>query len=336
MTHATTAAPTEQRAAMLAEVAAGLARPQKELSPKFFYDRHGSQLFEAITELPEYYLTRTERALLQQWAPHCVAALRPRTLVELGAGSAAKTRILLDAMQAAGSAERYVPVDISAEFLAQSAEELRREYPRLEVAPCVADISGNFALPTEGPGPVLIAFLGSTIGNFAPPAAVHLLRQVRLAMRTEDRLLLGVDLRKDPARLEAAYNDARGITAQFNRNVLHVLNRDLGANFAVYNFAHRAIYNAADHCVEMHLVSTEPQQVHIPGAATVQFAEGETIRTEISCKHDRGSAEAMLQEAGLEVACWRTDAENLFAVLLASASGSAEPGGAERLEPDTR
>lgn len=324
-----TATPAKRRQAMLAEVAAGLSRPQKELSPKFFYDQRGSELFEEITELPEYYLTRTERGLLEQWAPGCIGALRPRTLVELGAGSAAKTRVLLDAMKAAGTAELYIPVDISADFLARSAEELRREYPALEVVPCVADISADFVLPTEGPGPVLIAFLGSTIGNFAPTTAVRLLRQVGRAMQPADRLLLGVDLRKDPARLEAAYNDARGVTAQFNRNVLHVLNRDLGANFAVYNFTHHAFYNAADHCVEMHLVSVEPQQVRIPGVRTVDFAAGETIRTEISCKHDRASVHAMLREAGLQVAGWRTDADDLFAVVLAAANGGAADGGAQ-------
>ncbi|HEX7239411.1 MAG TPA: L-histidine N(alpha)-methyltransferase [Longimicrobiaceae bacterium] len=309
---AETAAP----AAMLADLREGLSRPQKELPPKYFYDVRGSELFEEITRLPEYYLTRTERALLERWMPVWAASLRPRSLVELGAGSAVKTRIVLDAMRATGEARSYVPVDVSADFLAATAEALRGEYPGLEVVPAVADISEAFELPRGLPGPTLHAFLGSTLGNFAPEGAAALLRQVRAAMAPGDRFLLGVDLRKDPARVEAAYNDARGVTAEFNRNMLRVLNREAGADFDPEAFEHRAFYNREEHRIEMHLVSSRPQTVSVPGIGPVRLVEGESIRTEISCKHDRGSVTALLGAAGLEVAEWETDAEGLYALVL--------------------
>ena len=303
-------------AGMLAELREGLSRPQKELPPKYFYDVRGSELFEEITDLPEYYLTRTERALLERWMPGWTAALRPRALVELGAGSAAKTRIVLDAMAAAGRPETYVPVDVSAAFLADAAARLRAEYPALAVVPAVADISEAFELPAGLPRPTLFAFLGSTIGNFAPAGAAALLRQVRRAMADGDRFLMGVDLRKDPARIEAAYNDARGVTAEFNRNMLRVLNREAGADFDPDAFEHRAFYNREDHRIEMHLVAPAPQAVHVPGMGTVRLAAGESIRTEISCKHDRGSVAALFAAAGLVVERWQTDAEGLYALVL--------------------
>jgi L-histidine N-alpha-methyltransferase len=313
MPEATVAAPG--RARMLDEIRAGLSRAQKELPPKYFYDTRGSELFEEITRLPEYYLTRTERALLERWMPVWVAALRPRALVELGAGSAAKTRIVLTAIRAAGRGELYVPVDVSAEFLAETAARLREEYPGLEVAPAVADITEEFGLP-HLPAPALHAFLGSTLGNFALPEAEALLTRVRRAMAPEDRFLLGVDLRKDPARIEAAYNDARGVTAEFNRNVLHVLNREAGADFHPEAYAHRAFYDREAHRIEMHLVSLQAQRVRIPGAGVFRLAEGESIRTEISCKHDRESVAALFAAAGLEVAAWETDEAGLYALVL--------------------
>ncbi|HEX2091236.1 MAG TPA: L-histidine N(alpha)-methyltransferase [Longimicrobiaceae bacterium] len=302
---------------ILAELREGLSRPQKELPPKYFYDVRGSELFEAITRLPEYYLTRTERALLERWMPAWMDALRPRSLVELGAGSAAKTRIVLDAMRAAGSAERYVPVDVSAEFLAGTAERLRAEYPGVEVVPAVADISAEFHLPRDLPRPTLHAFLGSTLGNFAPAEAVALLGHVRRAMAEGDRFLLGVDLRKEPARIEAAYNDAAGVTAEFNRNMLRVLNREAGADFDVDAYEHRAFYNRREHRIEMHLVASRPQAVTVPGVGTIRLYAGESIRTEISCKHDRASIAAMFSAAGLAVAEWETDPEGLYALVLA-------------------
>lgn len=302
----------------LAEIRDGLARAQKELSPKFFYDERGSEIFEEITRLPEYYLTRTERALLEEWMPRWVGALRPASVVELGAGSARKTRIVLDAMLAAGAGEQYLPVDISEEFLDSTARALRGEYPSLSVEPVVADIGGVFVLPGGLRSPALFAFLGSTIGNFAPPAAVMLLRQIHAAMGPADRFLLGVDLRKDPASIEAAYNDSRGLTAEFNLNILRVLNARYAADFEPGAFRHLAFYNRDRHCIEMHLVSTRDQTVTIPGAGQFTLREGETINTEISCKHDRASVEVLLSSAGMSVAGWASDPEQRYALVLAA------------------
>jgi L-histidine N-alpha-methyltransferase len=300
------------------DVADGLSRPQKELPPRFFYDEHGSRLFEEITRLPEYYLTRTERTLLARWMPVWVGALKPRTLIELGAGSAEKTRIVLDAISAAADSSVYVPVDVSAEFLDESAGRIGGDYPSIDVVPVVADFTDAFALPDGLPAPALHAFLGSTIGNFAPDDAVALLRRVRDRMSGADRFLMGVDLRKDPAVIEAAYNDAAGVTAEFNRNMLRVVNVQAGADFDVDAWEHRASYNAADHWIEMHLVSLRDQVVAVPGAGTFSFAAGETIRTEISAKHDRGSVDAMFAASGLRVDEWTTDHDALYALMLAS------------------
>ena len=301
---------------MLAEVAEGLSQPQKELSPKYFYDQRGSELFEEITRLDEYYPTRTERALLQSWMPALIRRLGTRSLVELGAGSAEKTRVILDAMRRAGTAEVYVPIDVSATFLSQTAARLRREYPRLAVEPAIADISEELNLPRRIPRPALYAFLGSTIGNFYPPAAIRLLSRVRAAMEAGDRLLMGVDLRKDVTRIEAAYNDARGVTAEFNRNMLLVLNHELGADFEPSAFDHRAFYEPVAHRIEMHLIAREAQTITIPGVGEVRFEAGESLRTEISCKHDRQSVAQLFEGAGLELEAWRSDPESLFALVV--------------------
>ncbi|HEX8322010.1 L-histidine N(alpha)-methyltransferase [Longimicrobium sp.] len=302
-------------------VADGLSRPRKELPPRFFYDEHGSRLFEEITRLPEYYLTRTERTLLARWMPVWVAALKPRALIELGAGSAEKTRIVLDAISAAADSSVYVPVDVSAEFLDESAGRIGRDYPSIQVVPVVADFTDAFALPDGLPAPAMHAFLGSTIGNFAPDDAVALLRRVRERMSGGDRFLMGVDLRKDPAVIEAAYNDAAGVTAAFNRNMLRVVNAQAGADFDVDAWEHRASYNAVDHWIEMHLVALREQVVAVPGAGTFSFTAGETIRTEISAKHDRGSVDAMFAASGLRVDEWTTDDDALYALVLASPVG---------------
>jgi L-histidine N-alpha-methyltransferase len=312
------AEPQRANPSMLAEVAEGLALPQKELPPKFFYDQRGSELFETITRLPEYYQTRTERALLEAWMPELIARLGTRTLVELGAGNAEKSRIILDAMRGAGTAELYVPIDVSATFLSQTAARLRREYPRMLVEPVVGDISEELHLPRRAPAPALIAFIGGTIGNFYPTAAIRLLARVRAAMAPGDRFLMGVDLRKDVARIEAAYNDAQGVTDEFNRNMLRVLNHELGADFDPAAFEHRAFYNRAAHWVEMHLVARRPQQVTIPGIGVVQFAQGETLRTEISAKHDEASVRDLFRAAGLRLETWRNDADRLFALVVGS------------------
>ena len=307
----------ERLVTMTREVREGLSRRQKELPPKYFYDERGSSLFERITKLPEYYLTRAERGLLDENARALVESFRPRTLVELGAGSALKTRILLDAMRDAGCLEQYVPIDVSGEFLHETARQLRREYPGLRVVPAIADITSSLGLPERLPRPVLFAFLGSTIGNFDAPAARALLGRIRHAMRPFDRLLLGTDLRKPRRVVEAAYNDSRGVTAAFNRNMLRVVNRELGADFDGGGFAHRAFYSTARHRIEMHLVSTREQVVHIPAVGDVHLAKGESIRTEISCKYDRPSVRRLLRAASLRLERWIAD-DGWFALTVAS------------------
>ncbi len=310
---------------LLRDVACGLSRPQKELPPKYFYDRRGSELFDEITRLPEYYLTRTERALLDCWSGPLMSALRPASLVELGAGSADKTRLLLDAMTYAGG-EVYVPIDVSAEFLEDAAEQLRAEYPTLGIEPLVGDIAEPLELSPDLPAPAMIAFLGSTIGNFDPTGATRLLRNAADAMRPGDHFLLGADLRKDPKVIEAAYNDREGVTAEFNLNVLRVINRELGADFDLQRFEHRAFYDRMLHRIEMHLVSTDDQEVHVPGVGTVRFAGGESIRTEISCKYDRSSLATLLGAADMRIDRWITDVASSYALVVASVDGHGATG----------
>jgi len=302
---------------MLREVALGLSKPQKEIPSKYFYDHRGSELFEAITELPEYYPTRVERAMLTAEMPALLRALRPASLVELGAGSAAKTRIILDAMRDAGGARCYVPIDVSASFLNETAVRVRAEYPGLLVDPVVADFAERLPLNDQLPHPAVIAFLGSTIGNFTPIEAVRVLRRVAAAMAPGDRFLLGADLRKDLTRVLAAYNDSAGVTAQFNLNMLRVLNRELGADFNETLFRHRATYDGSLHRIEMHLVSDGTQTVCVPGAGVFDFADGETVRTEISCKYDRPAVEHALAAAGLHLDLWFTDPAADFALAVA-------------------
>jgi len=311
---------------MLADVRAGLLNvedgAQRELPPKYFYDHRGSLLFEQITRLPEYYLTRVERALLTARAPDLMAALRPGALVELGAGSAEKTRIILDAMRHVRLDAVYVPVDVSAAFLDETARRLRMEYVGLRVIPVVADISDHLGLPRATarmlPSPVLYAFLGSTIGNFHDDAAARLLGDVRSGMTGEDRLLLGADLVKDVAIIEAAYNDSEGVTAQFNRNMLRVLNHELGANFDVDGFAHQAFFDRKAGRIEMHLIAIRPQVVGIPGAGSLVLRAGESIRTEISNKYDRPRISKILADAGFQIAAWETDDAHQYALVVAA------------------
>jgi len=247
--------------------------------------------------------------------------MRPRSLVELGAGSANKTRIILDAMQQAGSAEQYVPVDVSGEFLEVSAARLREDYPALEIVTAIGDFSSDLVLP-ELVRPTLFVFLGSTIGNFEEEAAVGILARVAGHMRVGDRFLLGADLRKDVGIIEAAYNDTAGITAEFNLNLLRVLNRELGADFDLSAFRHRAIYNRDMHRIEMHLDSIRDETVTIPGVGEVKFSRGESIRTELSCKYDRRGVDSMFRRAGLRLDKWLTGNDNLFALAVGSAQGA--------------
>ena len=307
---------SRRRRAILAEVRDGLSRTPRELSPKYFYDERGSRLFEEITRLPEYYLTRAEREILVARAPEIVRSVMPRTLVELGAGSAAKTRMLLDALVDRLVEVSYVPVDVSEEFLAETGRTLVAEYPSLRVVPVVGDISVSLDLPRTLDGPVLFAFLGSTIGNFDWTSAVALLRRVRARMHPGDRLLLGTDLRKDAATLNAAYNDGAGVTAEFNRNMLRVLNAELGADFDVDRFEHRAFYNEPAHRIEMHLHALGDQTVHIPGMPVFTVCDGQGIRTELSHKYDRASVDALAAAARMGVTTWFTDAGGRFALSL--------------------
>ena len=307
------------RTELVRDVARGMAMPQKELDPKYFYDERGSALFEMITELPEYYLTRAERKILESEIPGFVAHFRPRSLVELGAGSATKTRIILDAMMDLGNGAQYVPVDVSREFLESSARRLRESYAELEVITAVGDFSRELSLP-EIEGPTLFAFLGSTIGNFEDDAAVAILRNIASHMQPDDRFLLGADLRKDVATIEAAYNDEAGITGEFNLNVLRVLNRELGADFNLAAFRHRAIYDRDRHRIEMHLDSVREQTVSIPSVGEIPLAKGESIRTELSLKYDRSAINSLFRRAGLCLDDWITDDDEIFALAVGGAS----------------
>ena len=303
---------------MLRDVRAGLAAHPRQLPSKYFYDERGSQLFDEITRLPEYYPTSAERALLQRRAATIISVARAATLVELGAGSSDKTRLLLDEMLRSTSSDAtYIPVDVSADFRTTSFAQLRDEYPSLTTHPVVADFSTQFALPSH-PLPALHAFLGSTIGNFTPAAAVVLVSSVRKRMAIGDFFLLGIDLRKDPRQIERAYNDSRGVTAQFNKNILNVINSGLGANFDTSMFDHNAVYNADEHRVEMRLISRATQEVSIPGIGDVSFAAGDAILTEVSYKYDRAAATDLLNGSGLQLSEWFTDDAGSFALALAS------------------
>jgi L-histidine N-alpha-methyltransferase len=299
------------------DVRAGLlGTSQKELPPTYFYDATGSRLFDEITRLPEYYLTRAERRLLELHAPDIIRRTRPRALAELGAGMSSKTRILLRALESGGS-RTYVPIDVDADTLRASAADLRGEFPWLDVRPLVADMRDQVAVPWTTERPVLYAFLGSTIGNFDTREARTLLARVRAGLCAGDSLLLGVDLVKETATLEAAYNDSRGVTAEFNRNVLRVLNAELGATFDVEGFEHHAFYDRQQRRIEMHLVARRAQHALVPGVGVVRFKAGETIRTEISSKYDRQSVDELVAGAGWRIDSWLTDDAELFALVIA-------------------
>jgi L-histidine N-alpha-methyltransferase len=300
------------------DVLDGLTRPLKELPPKHLYDARGSELFDAICELPEYYQTRTERQILETHAADIVARTGAVELVELGSGSATKTRVLLDAIAAAGTLRRYVPVDVSATTVQAVARLFCDEYPGLSVYGVVGDFERHLAHLPEPAGPRLVPFLGGTIGNFPPGSRRRFLRGLGRVLGADGHLLLGTDLVKDPHVIEAAYNDSAGITAQFNRNVLHVLNRELGADFDVDAFEHVAFFDRQREWIEMRLLATEPQQVHVAALdLDVEFAGREELRTEISAKFTTERLRGDLAAAGLELVELYTDPDELFAVSLA-------------------
>jgi dimethylhistidine N-methyltransferase len=300
-----------------ADVRHGLANAPRTLPPKWFYDKRGSELFEQITRLPEYYPTRAEQEILTRRAPEIAALTRAATLIELGSGSSRKTRLLLDALTAGGTLRRYAPLDVSASALAEAGEAICRDYPELAVAATVADFSAGLTLSDE-PGPRLLAFLGSTIGNLDTDERKDFYRTLSRALSADDQLLLGADLVKDPEVLVRAYDDAAGVTAEFNKNVLHVLNRELGADFDPDAFAHVARWNADDERIEMYLRARTAQTVKIPDLdLTLDLAESEDVRTELCCKFRRDRLTAELQEGGFTVRHWWTDAPGRFALLLA-------------------
>ena len=304
-------------AGMAEEVREGLSSPFKELPPKYFYDERGSRLFEAITELPEYYPTRAERSILDARAGEIVAAADAGILIELGSGSAAKTRSLLGAMRAAGGLDAYVPVDISEQITRRTAAELVAEYPGVRVHGVICDYESHLErIPrTEG---ALIAFLGGTIGNFRPAPRRAFLARIATLMYPNDRFLLGTDLVKDPRRLEAAYNDSAGVTAEFNKNVLRVLNRELGAGFDPDAFEHVAFWDADNRWIDIRLRALAEQFVDVRDLdMSVHFARNEEMRTEISTKFTRERLEHTYADAGLELVEWWTDPEDLYALSLA-------------------
>ena len=304
--------------ALAEDVLDGLTRPLKELPPKWLYDDRGSELFAQICEQPEYYPTRTERAILADRAGDIAALTGAAELVELGAGYATKTRVLLDALRDAGTLERYVPTDVSAITVEACARELVAEYPGLVVHGQVADFDRHLDRLPPAVAPRLVAFLGGTIGNFPPGSRRRFLRGVAQELGEGGHLLLGADLVKDRSRLEAAYDDAAGVTAAFNLNVLHVVNRELDADFDVDAFEHVAFFDTERQWIEMRLRARSRQQVHVRALhLALDVAAREEIRTEISAKFTPLRLESDLASAGLEVVELLTDREELFSLTLA-------------------
>ncbi|HEY1566407.1 MAG TPA: L-histidine N(alpha)-methyltransferase [Solirubrobacteraceae bacterium] len=308
------------------DVLDGLTKPFKELAPKHFYDARGSELFEQITQQPEYYPTRTELAILRDNAAGIVSATSASELVELGAGASDKARILLNAMRETVPTHprRYIPLDVSESVVEDAARTLTEEYDDLQVYGVVADFERHLEhVPEpESGGHRLVALLGGTIGNFPPGTRRNALAKIATLLGPGCRLLLGTDLVKDPRIIEAAYNDAAGITAEFNRNLLYVLNRELGADFQPESFEHIAFYDRRNEWLEMRLRATRAQTVYVADLdLRVEFAAGEELRTEISAKFTRAHVEADLEAAGLELEHWFTDEEKLFAVSMARLAG---------------
>jgi len=297
----------------------GLMRAPREIAPKWFYDDAGSELFERICTLPEYYPTRTELALLKAIAPDLVARTGAAELIELGPGAATKTRLLLDAMSKAGTLRRFVAFDFSDGMVRRVARELVQEFNGLQVVGVIGDFMEQLReLPPDDAGARLVAFLGGTIGNFRPAEARDFLQRVAARLRPGDHFLLGTDLVKDPARLEAAYDDSAGVTALFNKNVLRVMNRMLDGDFNPGAFRHRAFYDSSQHWIEMRLVADRAQTIHLPGIELeLHLRAGEEIRTEISAKYDRPRVQQLLGGTGFRLLEWFTDPENLFALSLA-------------------
>jgi L-histidine N-alpha-methyltransferase len=299
-----------QERSLAEDVLDGLTRPFKELPPKHFYDARGAELFDRICELPEYYPTRVERAILEQTATELAASTNAVELVELGSGTAAKTRVLLDALYAAGTLKRYVPVDVTESM----------------VHGVIGDFERHLDGVPEAIGPRIVAFLGGTVGNFQPGSRRRFLRSIGRLLGPEDYLLMGTDLVKDPGVLEAAYDDEQGVTAEFNRNVLSVLNRELDADFDPEDFDHIALFDTEHEWIEMRLRSRREHTTLVRALdLPVHFDAGEEVRTEISAKFTPERLEGDLSAAGLELVRWFTDPDELFALTLSrvAAGGSS-------------
>lgn len=313
--------PDEARIALRAEARAGLTSRTKWVSPKWFYDAVGSELFEEITRLPEYYPTRAEREILTERAAEIAKTTDAHSLVELGSGSSEKTRLLLDALREHGTLREFVPLDVSTTALNEAAAAILADYPGLRVHGVVGDFTEHLDL-LPGEAPRLVAFLGGTIGNLIPEERKRFFAGVRDVLDAGEWLLLGADLVKDPDVLVRAYDDAQGVTGRFNRNVLTVLNRELGGDLDVSAFRHVALWNAEQEWIEMRLRAERPVRARLAELdLDVEFAEGEDLRTEVSAKFREEKVRAELQEAGFELHRWWTDAEGRFALSLARAVG---------------
>jgi L-histidine N-alpha-methyltransferase len=308
--------PDDAAAALRADALAGLTATPKKLPPRWFYDERGSELFDEITRLPEYYPTRTERAILAAHAGEIAAASGAEVLVELGSGTSEKTRLLLDALRAAGTLRRFVPFDVDPSVLRLAGAALTEEYPGLEVAGVVGDFTQHLGeLPRSGRR--MVAFLGSTIGNLEPAPRAAFLAELAATLQPGDSLLLGTDLVKDPARLLRAYDDAAGVTAAFDRNLLAVLNRELKSDFDLAAFEHVALWDDAHEWVEMRLRARSEQVVTVAALdLEVRFAAGEDLHTEVSAKFRRSGVERELAAAGLAMTHWWTDPDGDFALSL--------------------
>ena len=309
--------PADLRRALVTDVKAGLSHSPKELSPKWLYDERGSNLFDQITRLPEYYPTRREREILLARAAEIASLSGADTLVELGSGSSEKTRILLSALASVGTLRRFIPFDVSEAMLRLAANQVAHDYHGVAVHAVVGDFEHHLRKLPRG-GRRLVAFLGGTIGNFKPELRGMFLRELAATLAPGDGLLLGTDLIKDRTRLHAAYNDAAGVTAEFNLNLLAVLNRELGADFHLGHFRHEASFNEEHHWIEMHLRSTRRQRVHFEALQmNVDFAEGERMRTEVSTKFTQDQVERELAAAGFTLSRFFTDTDGDFGLSLA-------------------
>jgi L-histidine Nalpha-methyltransferase len=299
------------------DVRSGLGSDPKAIPPKYFYDARGSELFEQITTLPEYYPTRVEQSILDAAGAEIIERVQPAEIVELGPGSARKTDALLRPMVESGTGARYVPVDVSETAVEQCARRLAAQYDGLEIHGLVGDFELHMDRIPPAPGRRLVAFLGGTIGNLDEPDRARLLRALQSELGTDDRLLVGTDLVKDRAQLEAAYNDAAGVTAEFNRNLVHVINANLDADLDPDAFEHVAFYNESERRIEMWLRAREEMNARIDALEMdLGFEPGDEFRTEISCKFTRETLEREYRAVGLEPLAWYTDPDELFALSL--------------------